>query len=79
MQENPALMKVTKPLLAPEGLSFPKAAQAVTALMGGYTLSSASMTNSDEDIFSFLTRPAKLYPDSLLEQISYIIETWGGN
>ena len=77
MQENPALMKATKPFLAPEGLSFPKAAQAVTALMGGYTLSSASMTNSDDDIFSFLTRPAKLYPDSLINQISYIIEAWG--
>ncbi|MGE4453998.1 MAG: alpha-amylase family glycosyl hydrolase [Sphaerochaeta sp.] len=77
MQENPALMKATKPFLAPEGLSFPKAAQAVTALMGGHTLSSASMTNSDEDIFSFLTRPAKLYPDSLIDQISYIIEAWG--
>ena len=76
MQENPALLKAAKPFLSPEGLFFPKAAQAVTALLGGYTSTSALMTNSDEDIFSFLTRPAKLYPDSLLDQISYILETW---
>ena len=33
--------------------------------------------SADTDIFSFLTRPAKLYPDSLLDQISYILEHWG--
>jgi len=76
MQENPALLQAAKPFLSPEGLIFPKAAQAVTALLGGYTKTSALMSNSDEDIFTFLTRPAKLYPDSLLDQISYILETW---
>jgi glycosidase len=74
MMENPALTKAAKPFIAPEGLSFPKAAQAMTALMGG---ASSGMRNSDEDIFSFLTRPARLYPDSLLDQISYILEAWG--
>ncbi|MGE4583054.1 MAG: alpha-amylase family glycosyl hydrolase [Sphaerochaeta sp.] len=76
MGENPALIKAAKPFLAPEGMTFPQAAQALTALMGGYTQNSALMGNSDEDIFSFLTRPAKLYPDSLLDQIAYILEAW---
>ncbi|MGE4524803.1 MAG: alpha-amylase family glycosyl hydrolase [Sphaerochaeta sp.] len=76
MQENPALIAAAKPFLAPEGLTFPQASQAVTALLGGYTRASAAMANSDSDIFSFLTRPAKLYPDSLLDQISYILEAW---
>ncbi|MEA5107803.1 MAG: alpha-amylase family glycosyl hydrolase [Sphaerochaeta associata] len=76
MQENPALIMAAKPFLSPEGLSFPQASQAVTALLGGYTKASAVMGNSDSDIFSFLTRPAKLYPDSLLDQISYILEAW---
>ena len=76
MQENPALIQAAKPFLAPEGLTFPQASQAVTALLGGYTKASAVMGSSDSDIFSFLTRPAKLYPDSLLDQISYILEAW---
>ena len=77
MLDNPALLKAAKPFIAPEGLSFPKGSQALTALLGGYTQGAALMTNSDEDIFTFLTRPAKLYPDSLLDQISYIMDTWG--
>ncbi len=77
MLDNPALIKAAKPFIAPEGLTFPKGAQALTALLGGYTQGAAMMTNSDEDIFTFLTRPSKLYPDSLLDQISYIMESWG--
>jgi len=77
MLDNPALIKAAKPFISPEGLSFPKGSQALTALMGGYTQGSALVANSDEDIFTFLTRPSKLYPDSLLEQISYIMESWG--
>ncbi len=77
MLDNPALIKAAKPFIAPEGLSFPKGAQALTALLGGYTQSSALVANSDEDIFTFLTRPSKLYPDSLLDQISYIMDSWG--
>jgi len=76
MEENPALVKAAKPFLSPEGLSFPQASLALTALLGGHgqSLSSSAM---DGDIFSFLTRPAKLYPDSLLDQITYILEHWG--
>ncbi|MBI9094361.1 MAG: alpha-amylase [Sphaerochaeta sp.] len=76
MLDNPAMVKAAKPFIAPEGLSFPKGSQALTALLGGYTNGATLMTNSDEDLFTFLTRPSKLYPDSLLEQISYIKDTW---
>jgi len=74
MEENPALIIAAKPLLSPEGLFFPSAHQALTALMGGYVQKAAR--NNDEDLFSFLTRPARLYPDSLLDQIRYILEHW---
>ena len=77
MLDNPALIKAAKPFISPEGLSFPKGAQALTALLGGYTKGSALVANSDEDIFTFLTRPSKLYPDSLLDQINYVMEAWG--
>ena len=76
MAENPALIKAAKPFLAPEGLSFPQAAQALTAMLGGHGSNQVN-GSADTDIFSFLTRPAKLYPDSLLDQISYILEHWG--
>ncbi len=77
MAENPALIKASKPFLAPEGLSFPQAAQALTALMGGHGPSQSVGSGFDGDIFTFLARPAKLYPDSLLDQITYILEHWG--
>jgi len=76
MLDNPALLKAAKPFISPEGLTFPKGAQALTALLGGYTQGAALMVNSDEDIFTFLTRPSKIYPDSLLDQITYIRDTW---
>jgi len=76
MLDNPALIKAAKPFIFPEGLSFPKGAQALTALLGGYTQGAALVANSDEDIYTFLTRPAKLYPESLLDQITYIMEAW---
>jgi glycosidase len=76
MIENPALVKAAKPFISPEGLFFPPASQALTALLGGYTQGSAQMANSEEDIFSFLTRPAKIYPESLTAQIQYMLETW---
>ena len=76
MLDNPALIKAAKPFISPEGVAFPKGAQALTALLGGYTRSAALMTNSDEDIFTFLTRPSRLYPESLLDQINYIMEAW---
>ncbi len=74
MEENPALIAASKPLLKPEGLFFPKAHQALTALMGGYAQQRTAA--KDDDLFSFLTRPARLYPDSLLDQIRYILEHW---
>ncbi|WP_320129050.1 alpha-amylase family glycosyl hydrolase [uncultured Sphaerochaeta sp.] len=77
MIENPALVKAAKPFISPEGLSFPQGSQALTALLGGYTQEAAQMGKSEEDIFSFLTHPSKLYPDSLLDQIKYVAENWG--
>ncbi len=76
MLENPALVKAAKPFVSPEGVIFPQASQALTALLGGHDQSLRSSTAEQRDIFSFLTRPAKLYPDSLLDQITYILEHW---
>lgn len=74
MEENPALIVAAKPLLHPEGLFFPKAHQGLTALMGGYV--KRATEKNEEDLFTFLTQPARLYPDSLLDQIRYILQNW---
>ena len=74
--ENPAMVKATKPFVKPEGLRFPPASQALAALMGGYTKSAPGIGEHDDDLFSFLTAPAKAHPDSLSAQIGFILKMW---
>jgi len=74
--ENPALVKAAKPLVRPDGIKFPPASLALTALMGGFTRSAPGLGKQDEDLFSFLTAPAKAHPDSLTAQITYILRQW---
>ncbi len=77
MMNNPALLNATGPLIEPEGLVFPPEAKALQSLIGSYTRSGQAIAHSGEDdIFEFLTRPARLYPNSLSEQISYILREW---
>lgn len=76
IMENPALVKAAKPLVKPEGVRFPPASLALAALMGGFTRSAPGIGENDDDLFSFLTSPAKAHPDSLTAQISYILREW---
>jgi Glycosidases len=69
---NPALVKAAGPLIAPDGLVFPKTAKALSSLIGSYI----NDNGSDDDIFMLLTKPARLFPNSLKDQISYIIREW---
>ncbi len=77
MTENPALLKAIRPLVKPEGVRFPPASVALSALMGGYTKSAPGIGQHDDDLFSFLTAPAKAHPDSLTDQITFILRQWG--
>lgn len=74
--ENPAMTKATKPFVKPEGVRFPPASIALAALMGGYTKSAPGIGEHDDDLFSFLTGPAKAHPDSLTDQIAFILRQW---
>jgi glycosidase len=74
--ENPAMVKAVKPLIAPEGIHFPPANKAFSVLLEGYVKAEATMREEEEDLFSFLTAPSRLHPDSLIEQISYILIHW---
>jgi len=74
--ENKAFVKVAKPFINPEGIVFPLGTQALSALLGGSQETALMGLHNDEDIFSFLTQPAKLFPDSLTDQITYILANW---
>ena len=75
---NPALVSAAGPLVEPRGLVFPSATSALQSLIGSYTKTiDGKIGHSDEDdIFDFLTKPARLYPNSLTEQIEYILREW---
>lgn len=74
--ENPALVKAAKPLVKPDGVTLPPAALSISTLMGAYTQNAARLGSDNDDLFSFLTAPAKAHPDSLSAQISYILRQW---
>ena len=73
---NPALIAATGDMLSQKKLKFPAGTQALTAMMGSYLKGTSFAESSEDDLFSFLTLPARLYPDSLSKQISYILEHW---
>ena len=76
LQANPALLAATGDMLDQKKLKFPSGTQALTAIMGSYLKGTSFSESTEDDLFSFLTLPARLYPDSLSKQIAYIIEHW---
>ncbi len=75
-QANPALIAATGDMLDQKKLKFPQGTQALTAIMGSYLKGTSFAESTEDDLFSFLTLPSRLYPDSLSKQISYIVEHW---
>ncbi len=75
--ENQALVKEITPFISPKGVSFPPAHKAFTVILEGYTKASTHVNDEGDDLFSFLTAPSKAHPDSLVDQIEYILKNWG--
>lgn len=75
-QANPALLAATGDMLDQKKLKFPQGTQALAAIMGSYLKGTSFSESTEDDLFSFLTLPARLYPDSLSKQIAYILEHW---
>ncbi|MCR4676904.1 MAG: alpha-amylase [Sphaerochaetaceae bacterium] len=73
---NPALLSAMKNMLGQDGLSFPEATAALRTMLGSYFQGSDRSESSSEDLFSFLTLPARLFPDSLTDQVNYIVKNW---
>lgn len=74
--ENPAIVNAAAVFIKPEDMQLPPAFQALFTLMAEYTKSAPSVEHT-EDLLTFLTKPARQYPDSLADQIAYILRTWG--
>lgn len=73
---NPAMIKAIKPLIAPNGVVFPKKEQALQDLLGGMENKGVNNNSIYDDLFTFLITPALLNPDSLFEQIKFILKNW---
>lgn len=76
LQANPALLTATSELLSQDGMNFPEGAKALRTLLGSYLKGERMAQTDEDDLFTFLTLPARLFPDSLPKQIAYILENW---
>lgn len=77
MLNNPALITAAKPLIAPDNLELPRSFKALSSILSSYEKD--DLRNGEpntDDIFTLLSLPARLYPDSLESQIKYILREW---
>lgn len=78
LEANPAIINATGDMLSQSNIEFPQGTKALIAMMGSYLKGTTFIENTEnaDDLFSFLTMPARLFPDSLLKQLEYISEHW---
>ena len=78
MINNPALVEASRPFVYPENLQYPSGFSSLASLLSAYIKDESRNGKSleDEDIFTLLTKPSRIYPNSLTDQIKYIIREW---
>ena len=78
MLNNPAMISACRAFINPEGLVYPSGTASLASLLSAYIKDESRNGKAleDEDFFTLLTKPARLYPNSLSEQIKYIIREW---
>ena len=77
MLANPALVDAAKPFLKPDCLQTPKSFRALSSVLSSYVKD--DLRNGEpniDDVFTFMTLPSRLFPDSLTDQIGYILREW---
>lgn len=77
MLENHALVSAIKPFIAPDGVVFGENARALSSVLSSFVKD--DLRNGEpntDDIFTFLCMPSRLYPDSLKDQLMYILREW---
>ena len=75
--QNPALIAAAKPFVSPDQIVYPPEFKALSSILSSYVKDDLrnGKPNTD-DIFTMLQLPARLYPNSLEEQIRYILREW---
>lgn len=77
MLQNPALVSATKPFVSPEGIIYPESTKALSSVLSSFVKDELRSGELDtEDFFTLLCMPALLYPNSLKEQLMYILREW---
>ncbi|MDD2231528.1 MAG: alpha-amylase family glycosyl hydrolase [Sphaerochaetaceae bacterium] len=80
IKANPAMSRVLGRLIQSSDVKIPDSAKGLLCLLGGLrdnAIEAASRkTNPEEDIFGFLTEPARLFPDSITDQLGFIQTKW---
>lgn len=76
MTFNPAMIKAIKPLIDPKGVVFPKTEQSLNDIFGGLKNKGPNHSKLSDDLFTFLITPSILNPNSLFDQIKYILTEW---
>ena len=77
LMQNPALLSASKPFVSPDEIVYPPECKALSSILSSFVKDDLrnGKPNTD-DIFTMLQLPARLYPDSLEEQIKYILREW---
>ena len=78
MINNPALVEASKPFVYPDNLQYPSGFSSLASLLSAYIKDESRNGKGleDEDIFTLLTKPSRIYPNSLTDQIKYILREW---
>lgn len=78
MVDNPAMLEATKPLLEPDELVLPQTFRALSSVLSSFVKDDLRDGKPNTaDLFTFLSMPARLFPNSLTDQIGYILREWG--
>ncbi|MGI6480580.1 MAG: alpha-amylase family glycosyl hydrolase [Sphaerochaetaceae bacterium] len=72
MVENKAILEAAAPLLRPKGLVFPSEFSSLLKIVNTYV----GENSGESDLLTFLLEPGRVHPDSLTDQINFILLHW---
>ena len=77
LMQNPALLAASKPFVSPDDVVYPEGIKALSSILSSFPKDDLRDGRPNtEDIFTMLQLPARLYPNSLEDQIRYILREW---
>lgn len=77
LMQNPALLAASKPFVSPDEVIYPQGIKALSSILSSFPKDDLRDGRPNtEDIFTMLQLPARLYPNSLEEQMRYILREW---